>query len=218
MADVNSDGYLDIYVCRSFSDHDAAKRKNLLYINNGDLTFTEEAEKYGIDDGGYGTQAAFFDYDLDGDLDLYVGNHPRIIPRLYHDKTKNPQRAESDKLYKNNGDGTFTDVTIISGILNWGWLLGVSIGDFNKDGWPDIYVSVDHSEPDLYYINNGDGTFTNQVDKYMKHISGSAMGIDVADFNNDGLLDIYVVEMMPIDNLRKKTQMASMDPSGFWWG
>jgi len=221
MADVNGDGWLDIYVCLAMGEEDDPIRENQLYINNGDLTFTESSKAYGVNDPGYSAGASFFDYDLDGDLDLFVGNYPRKLgesPETRYNKWKNPILEESDRLYKNNGDGTFTDVTIEAGILNRGWTLGLITSDINQDGWPDIYVCVDHDEPDLYYINNGDGTFTNKINESFKHISNLSMGIDLADINNDALLDIMIVDMMAEDNYRQKTQMSGMDPKRFWEG
>ena len=219
MGDVNNDGWIDIYVCRSFMDEREDLRGNLLYINNGDGSFTESATPYGVDDNSYSTQATFLDYDLDGDIDLFVGNNPRIynLESAYSfEQIMNPQHATSDHLYRNNGDGSFTDVTIKSGILNYGFMLGVVSGDFNNDGWPDIYVANDHQEPDILYLNNGDGTFRNGIQEMFKHISYFSMGVDLADFNNDCNPDLFVVDMMAEDNYRQKTQMASMNPKGFW--
>ena len=155
MADINNDGFLDMYVCRS-AFHDSQKRKNLLYINNKDLTFTESAEKFGIADTGYSTQAAFFDFDRDGDLDLYVANHPIDFSRPMDIKLRDTEKQflHTDKLYRNNGNETFTDVTKEAGILNDAFALGLVISDVNGDGWPDIYVSNDYIEPDNLYINN----------------------------------------------------------------
>lgn len=218
MADVNGDGFLDIYVCHAYFD-DSSQRANQLFINNGDGTFTEKAAEFGINDTGYGIQSSFFDYNKDGHLDLIVGNHPieRQRPIVYHNKMwQAPVPEYSDHLYKNNGDGTFTEVTKAAGILNYGWTLGVITSDLNHDGWTDIYIAVDHSEPDRYYLNNGDGTFIEVSEDKMKHISLSSMGIDAADINNDGLIDLTVMEMLSRDNFREKTKMASMNPNKFW--
>ncbi|MCH8330973.1 MAG: VCBS repeat-containing protein, partial [Bacteroidetes bacterium] len=217
--DINNDGFMDLYICRSFNDMDERYRRNLLFVNNGDMTFQEKAADYGIDDPRHSTQASFFDYDRDGDLDLFVGNHPRKFTNQIPftlERRKNPVKEESDMLYRNNGDGTFTDVTDEAGIRNYGFTLGIMTSDINNDGWSDIYVSVDHQEPDYMYINNGDGTFTNQIDDQIRHISNFSMGVDLADFNNDGLLDIIVADMMAEDNYRQKTQMKGMSPEDFW--
>ncbi|MCH8904833.1 MAG: VCBS repeat-containing protein [Bacteroidetes bacterium] len=220
MADVNADGYLDIYVCRAYNDRRPDLRENLLYINNGDLTFTEMAKEYNLNCDGYSTQATFFDYDNDGDLDLFLGNHPRefhftdIQTRI--DQRNNPQLFESDRLYRNNGDNTFQDVTIEAGILNFGYSLGIVASDINNDGWIDIYVANDYEGADNLYMNHGDGTFSDQIATSVKHISNYGMGADLADINNDGLLDIVVLDMMAEDNYRQKTNMAAMDPARFW--
>ncbi len=218
MADVNNDGFLDLYVCQAYFD-EAMGRENKLFINNGDLTFSEKGKEMGVNDSGYSITASFFDYNKDGHLDLVVGNHPtrRQQPIVYHNKIwQNPVHEFSDHLYKNNGDGTFTDVSKEAGIFNYGWTLGIVTSDLNHDGWTDVYVAVDHSEPDRFYLNKKDGTFEEVSEKNMKHISLSSMGIDAADINNDGLVDLTVMEMLSRDNFREKTKMASMDPNKFW--
>jgi hypothetical protein len=219
MTDVNGDGFLDIYVCRSYHD-EAGRRANQLFINNGDLTFTEKSTEYRINDTGYSITATFLDYDRDGDADLFVGNHPLNRNRLSYGKHvenwNNPSISFSDKLFRNNGDGTFTNVTEEAGILNYGWTLGCVAADLNQDGWTDIFVSVDHSEPDRYYQNNGDGTFSQLADEKFKHISFSSMGVDAGDINNDGLLDLAVVEMLSTNNFDEKTAMPPMNPERFW--
>lgn len=208
MADVNADGLLDIYVCRSAAK-DPSKRKNLLFINNGDLTFTESAKAYGIDDSGYSTQGAFFDYDKDGDLDLYVLNHStqeyagfgQITASLKNKKNS----AFSDKLYKNE-NGVYTDVSdqagLVSNVLGFG--LGVAISDLNGDGWSDIYISNDYNEQDYLYINNMDGTFSERLENFIGHTSLFSMGSDIADINNDGFNDIMTLDMLPESNYRQK--------------
>lgn len=214
MADVNADGLLDIYVCRSAAPN-PEKRKNLLFINNGPspktgrISFTEKAEEYGIDDSGYSTQAAFFDYDKDGDLDLYVLNHStqeyagfgRITASLKDKKNT----AYSDKLYRND-IGKFEEVTeaakLTSNVLGFG--LGLAISDVNDDGWLDIYVSNDYNEQDYLYINNQDGTFSEDLEQFIGHTSLFSMGSDIADINNDGYTDIMTLDMLPEGNERQK--------------
>jgi len=217
MIDINNDGFLDIYVSVSGL---TPNRKNQLYINNGDLTFTEEAEKYGIADNGNSTQASFLDYDHDGDLDLYIANYPpnkTSTPIIfYKKKMDNPTLAESDHLYRNNGDNTFTDVTKEAGILNYGLTLSANIGDFNQDGWPDIYVSNDFTSPDYFYINNKNGSFKEVSKTYLNHTTLYGMGADIGDYNNDGLLDFIQLDMTAEDNRRLKANMSGMNPSAFW--
>ncbi len=220
MIDINNDGFLDIYICRGGTlDKTEETRTNLLYINNGDLTFSEKAADYGLADPAYSIQAAFLDYDLDGDVDMYLANRPKSFVLDYEDrkiKAENPSDHERDKLYRNNGDLTFTDVSKEAGIINFGHGLGVAVGDLNSDGLPDIYVANDYQEPDYYYVNNGDGTFTESIKKFFPHLANFAMGSDIADFNNDGFLDIIVVDMTAEDNFRQKTLMAGMNPERFW--
>ena len=214
LIDINNDGYLDIYV--SVSDHRPdGFSPNLLFVNqglNGEgiPVFKEMAADFGIDDMGYNTQAAFFDYDGDGDLDLYILSN---AIEKFQRNTSRPRELtgkgkSTDKLYRNNGNDTFTDVSTEAGILIEGYGLGVAIADINKDGWPDIYVANDFLTNDLLYINNRDGTFTNEIASMLKHQSFNAMGVDLADFNNDAFVDIAVLDMMPPDNFRQKNMFS----------
>ena len=206
VVDINDDGWQDIYVCTS-NHLDAEMRRNQLYINEGlndegIPVFSEQSRSFGVDDEGYSTHAAFFDYDNDGDLDLYVLTNflDTPTPNKYRPKKRDGSAESNDRLYRNNGDNTFISVTIDAGITYEGYGLGISIVDFNDDGWRDIYITNDYLTNDLMYINNQDGTFTNQIDKYIKHQTHSAMGHDIADINNDGLLDIFTLDMLPEDN------------------
>ncbi len=204
MVDINGDGKLDIYICRS-ADVNPSMRKNLLFINNGDLTFTEKAEEYGLADPGYSTQAAFFDYDKDGDLDCFIINHS--LQKYTAGVQENPElRNEhnpdfASKLYRND-NGHFTDVSaqagIISNVLTFG--LGIAVSDINNDGWPDVFVSNDFNEPDYLFINNRNGTFTEQLSACIDETSLYSMGSDIADYNNDGWPDAVTLDMMPEDN------------------
>lgn len=206
MADVNHDGFLDIYVCYS-GKGDPEKRRNKLFINNGDLTFTDEAKAFGLDDPGHTTHASFFDFDKDGDLDMYLLNHNVVVIREFEfskaKKTRHPYAG--DKLFRND-NGRFVDVSEQAGIKGnpLGFGLGVTVADINKDGWQDMYISNDYIEPDYVYINNGNGTFTDRMTEYMQHISYFSMGCDVSDINNDALPDIFTLDMLPEDNERQK--------------
>lgn len=216
MVDINNDGFLDIYISASGKYE---PRENLLYVNNADGTFTEKAQEYGIADSGHSVQSTFFDYDKDGDLDLYVANYPPTnfnAPNgFYAFKMQNVKDIESDNLYRNDGD-VFTKVTDESGIRSFGLSLSATVGDLNEDGWPDIYVSNDFSTPDYMWLNNQDGTFTNVLKEATKQTSFYGMGVDIADYNNDGLLDILQVDMAAKNNRRAKANMASMNPDIFW--
>ncbi|MFQ5447185.1 MAG: VCBS repeat-containing protein, partial [Saprospiraceae bacterium] len=218
--DINGDGYQDIYVCQ-YGPQTPEERRNLLFINNGDLTFTEKAAEYGLDDPNQSTHAAFFDYDKDGDLDCYVLNESKYVQVVYKAifedlKIKENLEAASGKLFRNDG-GHFTNVTEQAGVLRYGYGLGLSVSDINKDGWPDIYVANDYSVPDFMFINNGDGTFTDRIKETTRQISFYGMGCDIADYNNDGYPEIAVVDMAATDHYRGKTLMASMDTEGFWY-
>ena len=216
MVDINNDGYLDIYV--SVAGLDGTKN-NELYINNKDNTFNEMAKEYGIDDIGNSVQATFFDYDKDGDLDLYVANYPITpfdAPRsYYYYKMQNSGEYETDNLYRNDGS-SFTKVTDEAGLRTYGLTLSATVGDLNNDSFPDIYISNDFSSPDFMYMNNGDGTFSEVVKETTNQTSFYGMGVDIADFNNDMYLDYIQVDMDAKDNRRSKANMASMNPDLFW--
>ncbi|MGZ3849722.1 MAG: VCBS repeat-containing protein [Flavisolibacter sp.] len=218
-ADVNGDGWLDIYV--SSSGHmSTGNRKNKLYINNHNLSFTESAAAYGLDVSGYTTQVSFFDYDLDGDLDCFmINNSPIPVNQLgYANKRDLPEqdwpvgkflKGGGDHLYRND-NGHFTEVTKQAGIhgtlISFG--LGVSVGDINHDGYPDVFVSNDSYERDYLYINQKNGTFKDALEDYMQHISFSSMGADIADINNDGEPDLFTTDMLPLNDYRLKTTGA----------
>ncbi len=208
MADVNGDGLLDIYVCSS-TDGRAQYRRNLLFINNGDLTFSEMAQEYGIDDPAYSTHSAFLDYDKDGDLDLFVINHSLDKYAMFNEKSPGFKHESSPKfghkLFRNDGNA-FSEVTkdagILSNAINFG--LGIAVADFNNDNWPDIYICNDYYEQDYFFINQKDGTFSEQLEKYFSHISFSSMGSDAADINNDGTIDMFTLDMLPEENFEQK--------------
>jgi hypothetical protein len=210
VADVNGDGLLDIYVCYS-GDVEPSKRANQLFINNGNLTFTDRAKEMGIADEGYTTQAAFFDFDRDGDLDLYVMNHNiknlRNFDAAFVKKMVDPDAG--DRLYE-NVNGKFKDISRKAGIISnpLGYGLGINISDINNDGWPDIYVTNDYVEEDYLYINNKNGGFTESLKYSFGHLSNFSMGVDIADINNDGLADIFTLDMLPKDNRRQKLLYA----------
>ncbi|MFY0650727.1 MAG: VCBS repeat-containing protein [Cyclobacteriaceae bacterium] len=221
MVDINADGWNDIYVSVAGQ---SGNKSNLLYINQGVNnqgipSFTEQAKEYGIADEGQSTQATFFDYDLDGDLDLYVANYPITdfkSPNFYYsNEMRTVKSSNSDHFYRNNGNNTFGDITKEAGLLSFGLSLSVTASDFNQDGLTDLYVSNDFASPDYMYFNNGDGTFVERAGKQTRHTSFYGMGVDIADFNNDGLLDIVQMDMTPEDNRRSKANMASMNPEGF---
>jgi len=213
LADVNGDGLLDIYVCNS-GDIKGDNKQNELFINKGNNAsgipqFSEEAEKYGLADKGFSTHAAFFDYDKDGDLDMYLLNNSyQAIGSFNLRKNERPNRdpVGGDKLFRND-ENHFTDVSEEAGIYGSiiGFGLGVTVGDTDKDGWLDIYVSNDFFERDYLYHNNGDGTFTEELENGMRSISAASMGADMADINNDAYPDIFVTDMLPRDEARLKT-------------
>ena len=216
VVDINNDGWLDIYVCAAILP-DSNARKNLLYINQGldkktgNPTFTEMSASYGLNDASNTQMAAFFDYDNDGDLDVYllVNDLDGTYPNEFRPIRKDGSWPNTDKLFESKYDSVlrhpvFADVSTKSGILIEGHGLGVSIADINQDGWKDIYVSNDYLSNNILYINNKNGTFTDHCADYVKHTSRNAMGNDIADINNDGLADIIETDMMPADNYRQK--------------
>ncbi|MDT0690376.1 VCBS repeat-containing protein [Salegentibacter sp. F188] len=217
MIDINNDGWMDIYVCKSASLDNSELRKNKLYINQKDGTFIDQAEKWGLDHNGFSIQAYFFDFDKDGDLDMYLVNHRpdfQNTNKIIHINEKEYFPETSDHLFRNDV-GSFSNITLQSGIINKEWGLSASIGDFNNDDWPDIYVANDYIGPDFLYINNKNGTFSNQINTRFKHISYNSMGSDYADINNDFLPDLLVLDMLAEDHQRGKQNMASMNTEGF---
>lgn len=217
LADINNDGWLDIYVCNAGNMHEPELRKNQLFINNHNLTFTDKAKEYGLDNNGYTTHASFFDYDLDGDLDCFmINNSPIPVNAL---KTANVRDSASesvqiadflkyggDHFFRNDG-GSFVEITkeagLHGGLISFG--LGVTVGDVNADGYPDVYVSNDFFERDYLYINQQNGSFKDELETRVQHISLSSMGADIQDVNNDGYPDIFTTDMLPLDEYRLKT-------------
>ncbi len=222
--DVNNDGFLDIYISRGGWQEENEKFTNLLYINNGDLTFTEKGKALGLADANRSIQATFFDYDNDNDLDVYVANAPIgnstrntvIDVSFFYNNSRTLKVKGCDRLYENNGKGFFTDVSEKAGLVyDLGYGLNPMIADLNGDQFMDIYVSNDFNAPDLVYINNGDKTFTESGSKMFKHMSLNSMGSDVADINNDGLPDLMTLDMNPEDYVRSKTTMGMTPLSEF---
>ncbi|MCE7057449.1 VCBS repeat-containing protein [Algoriphagus sp. AGSA1] len=215
VVDINGDGWMDVYVASAMK-LGPGERNNLLFVNqgkdaDGNISFKEMAAEYGIADPGNAMWAAFIDYDLDGDLDLYVLNNQqsRSVPSNYRLKITDGSAVNNDAFYRNNGDGTFTNVTLEAGITIEGYGLGVLVSDLNNDGWPDIHVSNDYVSNDIIYINNQDGTFSNQAGDMLRHQSQFSMGADISDFNNDGKPDIVTLDMLGEDNYRKKTTIGN---------
>lgn len=217
MIDINNDGWLDIYVCKSGSLNNHNDRKNKLFINQKDNTFKEEAATYGLDHYGFGVQSYFFDADNDGDLDMYLVNHrPDFRKNITVDlqDQKIIQDYSSDQLFRND-NGKFINITKEAGVENKAWGLSAAIGDFNQDGWLDIYVANDFLQPDFLYINQKDGTFKDEALTRFKHISSNSMGSDFADINNDLSPDLIVLDMMAEDHIRGKKNMATMSTKNF---
>ena len=222
MVDINGDGWLDIYVC-GVGSYKKFNSRNQLLINNGDLTFTDRTIEFGLDFEGLSTQAAFLDYDRDGDLDCFLLNHAVHSTESYRNVSERitTDTLGGDRLLRNdfilNGQTTgsvkFTDVTRASGIFNsqLGYGLGIAVSDLNLDGYPDLYVSNDFWENDYLYLNQRNGTFKQVLEKSMAHTSRFSMGSDIADFNNDGLPDIITLDMLPRDESVIKTS-AGEDP------
>ena len=213
VGDVNEDGWPDLYVCATIAP-DTSQRRNLLYIHqglndDGEPVFKDEAAAYGVDDANHSSNAAFLDYDNDGDLDLYVLTNVKRagVPTIYRPKVNDGTHETTDRLYRNDGNGSFTDVSTAAGITYEGYGLGINVFDVNGDGLSDIYVSNDFLANDVLYVNKG-GYFENQIDSLMKHQSKFSMGNDVADINNDGHPDLITLDMQPDNNLRKKTVMS----------
>ncbi|WP_066756516.1 VCBS repeat-containing protein [Crocinitomix algicola] len=219
MVDINADGWLDIFVCRSGKLNQRALFSNLLFINNQDGTFTEQAEAYGLALKKRTMNAAFFDYDNDGDLDLYMLNHPH----QYEEGLFSGQELRSLKtvgpdadMFLENQNGLFVDVSEKVGVRNNMYGLGIGVADIDGNGYLDVYVSNDYEDPDLLYMNNGDGTFTEEAKKRFKHFSNFSMGNDIADINNDGFLDVVTLDMAAEDHVRSKRNMGGMSTSYFW--
>ena len=217
VADINNDGYLDIYVSKELYDKQPNRRTNRLYINNGDGSFTEKAKEFGVANTERTRHATFLDIDNDGYLDLFILNQPPN-PGSYsiYSGTELLQEKFASVLYRNiNGTG-FIDVTKKANIFFKGFPNGVTASDLNNDGYTDLFVSNDFDVPDAFFINNKDGTFTNRITNSFNHISYYSMGVDAADLNNDGLLDLHVVDMAAEDNFRSKSNMSGMNPKQFW--
>lgn len=214
--DVNLDGWVDIYVTRELYDDRPDLRKNKLYINNGDNTFSEQSEAWNADNDQRTRHATFIDYDRDGDLDLLLLNQPPN-PGDYSKFFNTELLIDEFKMqFLENTGTTFVDVTEKSGLSRTGFPNSVTASDLNGDGWTDLFIANDFWVGDWYYINNGDGTFTDKIHEYVRHTSFSSMGVDAADLNNDGMLDVMVVDMVAEDNYRLKANMSGMNPASFW--
>ena len=217
--DINNDGFLDIYVCNGGIYKNPKNLANQLYINLKNGKFKEVAAEYGINDPNYSTQATFLDYDQDGDLDLYILNNATTFSHKFSErekfnKDKKKLRRFSGRMLENI-NGRYKDVTLKSGLLDYSYGLGVVSSDINNDGWPDLYIANDFSIPDKLFINNKNKSFNEEIKDKVKHTSWFSMGVDIADINNDGHLDIGVVDMAANDHIRSKTLMRSMNPADF---
>lgn len=219
VVDINNDGYDDLYVC-VYNNSTSSHHSNLLFINQHNNTFKEQAKEYGLSFSGASSQAVFFDYDLDGDLDMYLANYflnASYSANFLFPKNNSGNSPANDKLFRNDGDSAnaghpvFTDVSMAAGIKENGYGLSVVASDVNNDGWPDLYVTNDFVYNDELWLNNKNGTFTNIIDSSIGHQSYSSMGCDVADFNNDAKQDIATLDMMPEDNERKKITFSFMN-------
>lgn len=215
IVDINNDGWMDLYVCAT-THPDPEQRRNMLFVNqgldsSGEPTFKELAKQYNIDYDGNSIMAAFFDYDRDGDLDLYILENQKLnnVPTNYRLKIADGTAANNDRFFRNDGNDTFTDITLQAGIVYEGYGLGLAISDVNKDGWPDIYVSNDYLSNDILYINKQNGTFENRIADFVGHQSQFSMGNDAADLNNDAMPDIITLDMLPETNDRKKTTIGN---------
>ncbi len=214
--DINADGFKDLYLSVGGLEVGNSS-KNLLFVNNGDLTFKEASADYGLDVNSLTTHSAFFDYDKDGDLDAYLinyENNPQKDPTAIKKKKFDGQSISNDKLLRND-NGKFVDVSMASGIKQEGYSLGLAVSDFDNDGWLDVYVSNDFTYDDNLYINNGDGTFSDKIGEFLKHTSNFGMGIDMGDINNDGHIDMFQVDMLPEDNRRQKKLLSGLNYSRF---
>ncbi len=217
MADVNNDGHLDILICRSANllpaNVDIRKLQNLLFINKGDGTFTEQSDAWGLTGREYSSHGTFFDMDNDGDLDLYVANHPfnwAINMDKPFKRTDNFNDTFTHRLYENTGK-VFKDITQQAGIACYSFGLAVTAADLNLDGFQDLYVCNDYDYPDFVWMNNGNGTFTDRRAEMFAHTSFYSMGCDIGDVNHDGLPDVITLDMLPPDNYRKKTQVGPLN-------
>ncbi|MEO6547326.1 MAG: VCBS repeat-containing protein [Ferruginibacter sp.] len=218
MVDINNDGLMDIYVCKGGYQDSDSERKNLLYINQGNTTFKEEAKQFGLDDDGYTMHAAFFDMDNDNDLDVYLSARPDSfylgLSRMVSGKRNPPEKCRN-KLYRND-NGKYVEVGKQAGVGNtFGYALSVVTADLNKDGYEDIFISNDYADNDYMFINQKNGTFKDEIKKATNHVSLFSMGADIADINNDGNEDIMVMEMLPENYKRSKVSMPRMDVEGF---